>query len=117
MPRVNVLDVFLVEVFVFNRSSVVERLNVGIPPAPVAPVGEAGDTRWGQATREDKVAKLVPLENDLRIGPLAPNSCASVGIRFLAIRPGAHVVDELRLVDLADGSETRLERPVWVVVE
>lgn len=49
--------------------------------------------------------------------PLAPNSCASVGIRFLAIRPGPHVVDALRVVDVADGSETRLERPLWVVVE
>jgi hypothetical protein len=49
--------------------------------------------------------------------PLAPNSCASVGIRFLAIRPGSHVVEQLRLVDLSDGSETRLSRPLWVVVE
>ncbi|BGP50849.1 hypothetical protein JCM10450v2_006775 [Rhodotorula kratochvilovae] len=113
MPRVNVLDVFLIEVFVFNRSSQVKRLTVGVPPAPVAPVSE----ERGRGRRAEKVARLVPLENDVRIGPLAPNSCASVGIRFLAIRPGAHVVEELRLVDLADGSETRLERPVWVVVE
>ncbi|GAA5975292.1 hypothetical protein JCM21900_001815, partial [Sporobolomyces salmonicolor] len=49
--------------------------------------------------------------------PLAPNTCASVGIRFLAIRPGSHVVEQLRLVDLSDGTETTLDRAVWVVVE
>jgi hypothetical protein len=49
--------------------------------------------------------------------PLAPNTCASVRLRFLAIRPGAHTLDELRLVDLGTGLETRLRNPLSVVVE
>ncbi|GAA5900932.1 hypothetical protein JCM6882_005982 [Rhodosporidiobolus microsporus] len=123
MPRVNLLDVFLVEVFVSNQSERVKRFTVGVPVAP-PPAVTGGEERGGKVggtgkrgKKEERVATLVPLENDVRIGPLAPNTCASVGIRFLAIRPGAHCVEQLRLVDLADGTETRLERPVWVVVE
>ncbi|BGP10582.1 hypothetical protein JCM10049v2_006474 [Rhodotorula toruloides] len=134
MPRVNLLDVLLVEVFVFNQSDQVKRFTVGVPPEhmhgdataregkEVAPAGPTGAVKGRKsasllAEQDAKVARLVPLENDVRIGPLAPNSCASVGIRFLAIRPGSHVVEQLRLVDLSDGSETRLSRPLWVVVE
>ncbi|BGP00595.1 Proteophosphoglycan 5 [Rhodotorula toruloides ATCC 204091] len=134
MPRINLLDVFLVEIFVFNQSDQVKRFTVGVPPEhmhgdataregkEVAPAGPAGTVKGRKsasllAEQDAKVARLVPLENDVRIGPLAPNSCASVGIRFLAIRPGSHVVEQLRLVDLSDGSETRLSRPLWVVVE
>ena len=156
MPRVNLLDVFLVEVFLFNHSDQVKRFTVGVGSAVSTVAASAAGPRAGarRARDEDdeKVARLVPLENDVRIGcvrlspsqfsrpsspvllcdalltlsrppwscarrPLAPNSCASVGIRFLAIRPGAHVVEALRIVDLADGSETMLERPLWVVVE
>ena len=36
---------------------------------------------------------------------------------MLAIHPGPHVLEELKIVDLSDGSETRLKRPLWVVVE
>ncbi|GEM12354.1 proteophosphoglycan 5 [Rhodotorula toruloides] len=134
MPRVNILDVFLVEVFVFNQSDQVKRFTIGVPPdhlhgdatgregKEVAPAGPARAVKGQNSTsllaeQDAKVARLVPLENDVRIGPLAPNSCASVGIRFLAIRPGAHVVEQLRLVDLSDASETRLSRPLWVVIE
>ncbi|KPV73982.1 uncharacterized protein RHOBADRAFT_54561 [Rhodotorula graminis WP1] len=120
MPRVNLLDVFLVEVFLFNHSDQVKRFTVGVGSAAssaAAAAGAGAGARRGRVDDDEKVARLVPLENDVRIGPLAPNSCASVGIRFLAIRPGAHVVEALRVVDLADGSETMLERPLWVVVE
>lgn len=49
--------------------------------------------------------------------PLAPNTCASVRMRFLAVRPGVHTLDELRLVDLATGRETKLKKPLAIVVE
>ncbi|GAA5912745.1 hypothetical protein JCM8208_004059 [Rhodotorula glutinis] len=119
MPRVNLLDVFLVEVFLFNHSDQVKRFTVGVGSSSSSSLTAATGVGARRSRDEDdeKVARLVPLENDVRIGPLAPNSCASVGIRFLAIRPGAHVVEALRIVDLADGSETMLERPLWVVVE
>ena len=38
-------------------------------------------------------------------------------MRFVALRPGAHMLEELRLVDLGTGRETRLRNPVGVVVE
>ncbi|SCV73397.1 BQ2448_7323 [Microbotryum intermedium] len=136
-PRVGLLDVFLVEVFVVNRSDQVKRFTVGVPAA-----SEASDANlnpntkaWyenpntptttalqaAQARRDGRinthVASLVALENDVRIGPLLPRSCASVTLRFLAIRPGAHALKELRMVDLATGLETRLNKPLAVVVE
>lgn len=49
--------------------------------------------------------------------PLAPNSCASVRLRFLAMRPGSHALEDLRLVDVGTGLETRLRQPLWVNVE
>ncbi|GAA6016818.1 hypothetical protein JCM10207_003262 [Rhodosporidiobolus poonsookiae] len=117
MPRVNVLDVFLVEVFIQNQSDRVKRFTVGVPPPLLAGAAQGKVRTDARGAKEEKVATLVPLENDVRIGPLAPHTCASVGIRFLAIRPGSHCVDQLRLVDLSDGSETRLDGAVWVVVE
>ncbi|GAA6033227.1 hypothetical protein JCM8097_003005 [Rhodosporidiobolus ruineniae] len=112
MPRVNTLDVFLVEVFISNQTAEVKRFTVGVPP-------RRREKRKGREREREgeEVARLVPLETDVRIGPLAPNTCASVGLRFLAVRPGAHCVDLIRLTDLKDGTETLLERPVWVVVE
>ncbi|KAL8284219.1 hypothetical protein RQP46_004968 [Phenoliferia psychrophenolica] len=95
MP-VGLLDVFLVEVFVVNRSDSVKRFTVGVP------------ARRGESTDEPRIATIIPLENDVRIGPLAPQTCASVRLRFLAVRPGAHTLQELRLVDLATGQTDNL---------
>ncbi|GAA6011069.1 hypothetical protein JCM11491_005926 [Sporobolomyces phaffii] len=134
MPRVGLLDVFLVQLFVVNHTDQVKRFVVGVPPSSPATRERDPSNRnsRGQAAlgvranlpratelvrHDDDFATLVPLENDVRIGPLAPNSCASLGLRMLAISPGAHVLEELKLVDLADGTETRLKRPLWVVVE
>lgn len=85
MPRVNLLDVFLVEVFVFNQSDQVKRFTVGVPPEhlhgdavaregkEVAPAGPARAAKRRKSTsllaeQDAKVARLVPLENDVRIG-------------------------------------------------
>lgn len=55
MP-VGLLDVFLVEVFVVNRSDFVKRFTVGMPV-------------WRAETPgEPRVATIIPLENDVRIG-------------------------------------------------
>ncbi|SCZ95185.1 BZ3500_MvSof-1268-A1-R1_Chr11-2g03338 [Microbotryum saponariae] len=132
-PRVGLLDVFLVEVFVVNRSDQVKRFTVGVPAAseaddaskkawfdnpntPTTTALQAAQARRGGRTKTP-VASLVALENDVRIGPLLPRSCASVTLRFLAIRPGAHRLNELRMVDLATGLETRFKEPLAVVVE
>lgn len=57
-PRVGLLDVFLVEVFVLNRGDTVKRFTVGVPPRR----GE------GNETSHDRIATIVALENDVRIG-------------------------------------------------
>ncbi|KAM0753351.1 hypothetical protein T439DRAFT_354775 [Meredithblackwellia eburnea MCA 4105] len=108
MP-VGLLDVFLVEVFVVNRGDQIKRFTVGVPP-------KRGEDEV-VVNEESRVATIIPLENDVRIGPLAPRTCASVRLRFLAVRPGAHTLQELRLVDQATGFETRLREPLQVVVE
>ncbi|KAM0791827.1 hypothetical protein ACM66B_004086 [Microbotryomycetes sp. NB124-2] len=114
-PRIGLLDVFLVEVFVLNRSSQVKRFTVGVP---VGATSQKSGPSIGPGQKTDgSTANLVALENDVRIGPLTPNSCASVRLRFLAMRPGAHALDELRVVDVATGLETRLREPLWVIVQ
>ncbi|GJN93610.1 hypothetical protein Rhopal_006667-T1 [Rhodotorula paludigena] len=86
MPRVNLLDVFLVEVFVFNQSESVKRFTVGVPPEamPGAEAGGEGERFAAKGRRvlgekEGKVARLVPLENDVRIGCAAPLSLLPFG--------------------------------------
>jgi hypothetical protein len=40
---------------------------------------------------------LVPLENDVRCGPLLPGASLSARMRFLALREGVHRIDKLRV--------------------
>lgn len=49
--------------------------------------------------------------------PILPGTCQSIRMRFLAVSAGVHPLDELRLVDMEDGTETRLRRPLTVVVD
>lgn len=58
-PRVGVLDVFLVQVFVLNRGDEVRRFTVGVPAR-----GGEGE----ELEKDDRVATIVALENDVRIG-------------------------------------------------
>lgn len=62
--RVGLLDIFLVEVFVLNRSDQVKRFTVGVPSAATV------QTRQPFTTEDDssKVATIVALENNVRIG-------------------------------------------------
>ena len=43
---------------------------------------------------------LVPLEDDVRCGPLRPGASLSSRIRFLALRDGVFKVDKLRITGL-----------------
>lgn len=45
---------------------------------------------------------LVPLENDLRCGPLFPGESLSSRIRFLALREGVHKLEKLRITGQGD---------------
>jgi len=115
-PRVGLLDIFLVEVFVMNdwAGGDCAGFAISVPPALGAPGAGGAPGADGAGAR---TASIVALENDVRIGPLAPGQCASARLRFLAVRPGCHALEELRLVHLGSGMETRLVRPLEVVVE
>jgi hypothetical protein len=40
---------------------------------------------------------LMPLEDDVRCGPLLPGASLSARMRFLALRDGVHTLDKLRV--------------------
>lgn len=40
---------------------------------------------------------LIPLEDDLRCGPLLPGASMSARLRFLALREGVHTLSQLRV--------------------
>ncbi|AEO65868.1 uncharacterized protein THITE_2113427 [Thermothielavioides terrestris NRRL 8126] len=62
-------------------------------------------------------AELVCLSADVRVGPLAPNACAAVELRFLPLREGVVGLEAVRVVDL--GSQEHVDvrdLPLVVVV-
>ncbi|GAA5972507.1 hypothetical protein JCM11641_001875 [Rhodosporidiobolus odoratus] len=115
MPRINLLDVFLVEVFVQNGMEGVGRFVVGTFREEKIEGGDGGRVgRVKGRTEEEEGWGVVGLEEGVRIGPLAPSTCASVGLRFLAIRPGAHCIPPLRLTNQQDGSEVILRETLKI---
>ncbi|SPQ18864.1 d9478caa-aec2-4792-b35a-30859aed1fc9 [Thermothielavioides terrestris] len=52
-------------------------------------------------------AELVCLSADVRVGPLAPNACAAVELRFLPLREGVVGLEAVRVVDL--GSQEHVD--------
>ncbi|WVQ96173.1 hypothetical protein IAU59_003276 [Kwoniella sp. CBS 9459] len=123
---VKALEQFSLEVFVHNRTEQVKRFRLSVPPRDAGGDGLDGgyegrvkdvwerrrkrrgaEPDWGV---EDAVLKsalaqytssapaLIPLENDIRCGPLLPGSSLSARMRFLALREGVHRVEKLRLV-------------------
>ncbi|OCF46101.1 hypothetical protein I317_00191 [Kwoniella heveanensis CBS 569] len=121
---IKALDQFSLEVFVHNRTEQVKRFRLSIPSrqredadggyeGKVRDVwerrrrrgGDEPDGGVGDAVLKSTLAQytssapaLIPLENDIRCGPLLPGSSLSARIRFLALREGVHKVEKLRLV-------------------
>lgn len=63
-------------------------------------------------------AELVCLSADVRVGPLAPNACAVVDLRFLALRAGVVGLEAVRVVDLGSQEHVDVrELPLVVAVE
>ncbi|KAK3334849.1 TRAPP trafficking subunit Trs65-domain-containing protein, partial [Neurospora tetraspora] len=60
--------------------------------------------------------EVVCLSADARVGPLAPNACAVVELRFLALREGVLGIEAVRIVDLGSQEHVDVrELPVIVV--
>ncbi|KAK0703768.1 TRAPP trafficking subunit Trs65-domain-containing protein [Lasiosphaeria miniovina] len=61
--------------------------------------------------------EIVCLSADVRVGPLAPNACAVVELRFLALREGVVGIEAIRVIDLGSQEHVDVrELPTTVVV-
>jgi len=129
--RIYPLDVFTLEIFVFNQSPVTRRFEVGFPDrkrmraerrslAAAMLGGSGGDVQHkvvGDAiSRLGSQAGIMPLENRIRVGPLRPETCQSVRMQFLALRPGLHSVDTLTITDTEAEFTLNLRSVMEVVV-
>lgn len=122
--RVYVGEVFLWTVFVVNRSQRARKLALIVPPkrrkvgeGKVLPPRPAGDDATESVLDENVVyqthraqylepAELVPLVNDVRVGPLLPSACHTAELRFIALATGVLNVEGVRVVDLVTNETT-----------
>ncbi|KAK3336022.1 TRAPP trafficking subunit Trs65-domain-containing protein [Cercophora scortea] len=102
-------------------------LRVLRPPSAVGP-GIKRDPLTADAVLDENVvhamqrsslvdsAELVCLTGDVRVGPLAPDACAVVELRFLALMEGVVGVEAVRIVDLGTQEHVDVrELPVILV--
>jgi hypothetical protein len=133
------LDIFTLDIFVFNQSLWPRRFEVTCPDRRRRRRGgvEMGVYEGGtEATRKMGYPGVLPLESRIRIGyvtrmtpskplvlsltsyrPLRPSACQSVRMKFLAVSPGVHSIDSLTLTDIESGFSTNLRyvctNPCW----
>lgn len=122
---------FSVEVFIHNRTDEVRRFRLSIPPRDGdAQIRDTIDKRKSQHQsmiqddpgmsphiNEMKLIEvmrqmlmkhlasapaLVPLEADIRCGPLLPGASLAARIRFMALREGVHKVEKLVITGVGD---------------
>ncbi|OXB36993.1 hypothetical protein LQV05_005050 [Cryptococcus neoformans] len=115
---------FSIEVFVHNRTDQVRRFRLIVP-------GREDGTKWEARVREvlergmkkgenlmgvgdeaflrtslasylSASTPLIPLEDNIRCGPLLPGASLSARIRFLPLREGIHQIERLRVVGVGD---------------
>ncbi|KAK0730482.1 TRAPP trafficking subunit Trs65-domain-containing protein [Lasiosphaeris hirsuta] len=60
--------------------------------------------------------EVVCLSADVRVGPLAPNACAVVELRFLALRAGVVDIEAVRVIDLGTQEHVDIRELPTVVV-
>ncbi|KAI9633031.1 TRAPP trafficking subunit Trs65-domain-containing protein [Dioszegia hungarica] len=82
------LEEFSVEVYVQNRTEEVRRFRLSVPGR--------------QEGRGKSAPGVIPLENDIRCGPLLPGASMSSRIRFMALRDGVHRIEKLRVTGVGD---------------
>lgn len=134
-PKIRALDTFSVEVFVHNRTDAVRRFRLSVPArAEEDRVRDAWARRRKRAAEEQSYGAddgvlaamlaqheaaapaLVPLETDIRCGPLLPGASLSTRIRFLALREGTHRIERLRLTGNGDEFDFVISPVLEVVV-
>lgn len=100
-PGLKALDEFTVEIFVQNVSEAVRRFRLSVPRS-----GDAGQRQSGISASP----AIIPLENDVRCGPLLPGASLASRMRFVAMRDGVHRIDRLRVIGV--GSEDVLDHVI-----
>ncbi|KIO22964.1 hypothetical protein M407DRAFT_215657 [Tulasnella calospora MUT 4182] len=87
------------------------------PPDFTLPPVKTFPARWTNPVFEQSApVGVMPLENHINIGPLQPDSCKSVRMKFVALRSGVHVIDVLNIRDMESGGSTSLRSVMHVVV-
>ncbi|KAK4685995.1 hypothetical protein P7C73_g4143, partial [Tremellales sp. Uapishka_1] len=111
------LKPFSIEVFVCNRSDEVRRFRLSVPMRDIEGVDKRR-RRQDSAARQlaEAASALVPLENDIRCGPLLPGASLSARIRFMALREGVFEIERLRITDVADKFDFVMSPVLDVVV-
>lgn len=111
------LDMFSLEIFVFNQSTTTRRLVVTYPTARGRSdrLGGGRDAEDPDKRQKDR-SGFLPLENQKTIGPLLPGTCQSIQMPFLALRTGVHTIDTLELLDPDTGYTLNLKQVMTVVV-
>ncbi|KAF8961451.1 TRAPP trafficking subunit Trs65-domain-containing protein [Flammula alnicola] len=102
------LDVFTLDIFVFNQSLWPRRFEVTCPERRRRRRGggETGVYDGGsEAARKMGYPGILPLESRIRIG-----------MDFLAVSPGVHSIDTLTLTDVESGFSTNLRSVLDIVV-
>jgi len=121
--RVFVGEVFTWTVFVVNRSSRTRKLALIVPPKrrkigegkvlPAPPPGDPPEAVIDEAmvyqthrSQYLEPAELVPLVNDVRVGPLMPSACHTAELKFVALTTGLLGVEGIRVIDLNTNETT-----------
>ncbi|KAK6335597.1 hypothetical protein TWF696_002364 [Orbilia brochopaga] len=123
-------DIFAWRVFVMNRSSRARRLALLVPPKRrkgegkilpsvphnmTEPVVEDAALYSSYKSQHLEAVELIPLVNDVRIGPLAPNACHTAELRFIALATGVLTIEGVRVVDLMTNDHTECRELPTVV--
>ncbi|KAF8177678.1 TRAPP trafficking subunit Trs65-domain-containing protein [Pholiota molesta] len=119
LGKIYPLDVFTLDIFVFNQSLWPRRFEVTCPERRRRRRGgeETGVYDGGsEAARKMGYPGVLPLQSRIRIGPLRPSACQSVRMEFLAVSPGVHAIDTLTLTDVETGFSTNLRSVLDIVV-
>jgi hypothetical protein len=115
------LSTFIIDIFVFNRSTWTRRFEVSCPDSRSRRKRKEIESLAASRSTHEAKRRLnplsvalpdlgvLPLENKVRIGPLLPSACQSVRMKFLALSPGVHSIDTLTLTDVESGLAMNLK--------
>ncbi|WVQ75097.1 hypothetical protein IAR50_004706 [Cryptococcus sp. DSM 104548] len=137
LETIQPLKPFSLEIFVHNRTDQVRRFKLSVPPREdggrwegrVRDIWERRRKRMNGFWLSDETLlktalssytasspALIPLEDDVRCGPLLPGASLAARIRFLPLRGGVHKVERLRVTGVGDDIDWVMSPVIEVVV-